>query len=369
MILALLCVFLDYRVSPMRNQSSQKGVAIITALLVVALGTITVVAITKRQQLDLHRERNEAIIQNARSFANSGERFASALLFMDHEAALRENTDSLDDDWAQTIPPIAIDDMMLQGCIVDMQGRFNLNNIVNAEGAVVEEQFATLKRLLSELSIDVVKADAIIDWIDKDFNATIPEGAEDDYYTGLTPAYRTTNGPMSSVSELQLVKGFSPSVEEEQEDYKLLLPHIAALPTAGGPTQVNVNTATPEVLASLSEYLKPLGAELSRWETGAYEDYPGCEDIFDLAADDAPETFTEPVDLEPYLFVLDFITEASVENGDEVVQDENSLTVRSRYFQIRVDVTGGSATLTQYSLLERDAEGRSKVIFRARDTL
>lgn len=353
----------------MRNQSSQKGVAIITALLVVALGTITVVAITKRQQLDLHREQNEAIIQNARSFANSGERFASALLFMDHEAGLRENTDSLDDDWAQTIPPIAIDNMLLQGCIVDMQGRFNLNNIVNVEGVVVAEQAETLKRLLTELNIDVIKADAIIDWIDADFNATIPEGAEDDYYTGLTPAYRTTNGPMSAVSELQLVKGFSPSVEEEKEDYELLLPHIAALPIAGGPTQVNINTATPEVISALSDFLKPLGADLSRWETGAYEDYPGCEDIFDLEADDAPDTLAEADELTPYLFVQEFIDEAAPESGDAVVANENSLTVRSRYFQIRVDVTGGSATLTQYSMLERDGEGRSKVIFRARDTL
>jgi len=352
-----------------RPLSAQKGVAIITALLVVALGTITVVAIAKRQQLDIHREQNEAIIQNARSFANSGERFASALLFMDKEAGLRENSDSLDDDWAQTIPPISIDAMLLQGCIVDMQGRFNLNNIVDAEGNAVEAQVATLKRLLAELNIDLVKADAIVDWIDKDFNATIPEGAEDDYYTGLTPAYRSTNGPISSVSEVQLIKGFSPSVEEEKEDYELLLPHVAALPTISGPTPVNVNTATPEVISALSDFLKPLGADLSRWETGAYEDYPECEDIFDLAADDAPDTLAEPVDLEPYLFVQDFITEAAPGSGEAVVENEASLSVTSRYYQIRVDVTGGDATLTQYSLLERDDAGRSKVVFRARDTL
>lgn len=353
----------------MRYQSSQKGVAIITALLVVALGTITVVSITKRQQLDIHREQNEAIIQNARSFANSGERFASALLFLDHEAGLREKTDSLDDDWAQTIPPISIDDMLLQGCIVDMQGRFNLNNLIDVEGAVVPAQFEILKRLLTQLNIDVIKADAIIDWLDSDFNATIPEGAEDDYYTGLSPAYRATNGPLSSVSELQLIKGFSPSVEEEKEDYELMLPHVAALPTLSGPTPVNVNTATPQVISALSEFLVPLGADLSRWETGAYEDYPACEDIFDLAADDKPDTLAEDVELTPYLFVQDFITEAAPGSGEAVVENESNLSVTSRFYQIRVDVTGGASTLTQYSLLERDSEGRSKVIFRARDTL
>ncbi len=351
------------------RKTRQKGVAIITAMLVVALGTITVVAMTSRQQLDLTREQNEALIQNARSFATSGEQFAAALLFLDHEAGLRENTDSLDDDWAQTIPPITIDDMTLQGCIVDMQGRFNLNNIINAEGAADPVQFDILKRLLGELGIEQAKADAIVDWVDIDLNATIPEGAEDDYYTGLDPAYRTTNAPFTSVSELQLVKGFSPSVAEEKDDYELLLPHVAALPVDGGPTQVNVNTATPEVVASLSEFLQPLGAGLSRWDTGKYEDYPECEDIFDLDAEEsAPDALAQDEELEPYLFVNEFIAEAAADTGEEVVPP-NSISVSSRYFQIRVDVAGENARLTQYSLLERDDSGRSRVIFRARDTL
>lgn len=353
----------------MRNQSSQKGVAIITAMLVVALGTITVVAITSRQQLDLHREQNEALIQTARSFATSGEHFAAALLFLDHEAGLRENTDSLDDDWAQTIPPISIDAMTLQGCILDMQGRFNLNNIVDAEGNADPVHFGILQRLLAELGIEQAKADAIVDWVDTDFNATIPEGAEDDYYTGLSPAYRSANGPFTSVSELQLVKGFSPSVEEEKEDYEMLLPHVAALPTTNGQTQVNVNTATPELLASMSDFLKPLGAGLSRWDTGKYEDYPECEDIFDLAAEEtAPAALAQDEELEPYLFINDFIATAAAGTADEVVPP-NSISVKSRFFQIRVDVLGENARLTQYSLLERDETGRSKVIFRTRDTL
>lgn len=348
---------------------AQRGVAIITAMLVVALGTITVVAMTSRQQLDLTREQNEAIIQDARSFATSGEDFAAALLFLDAEQGLRENTDSLDDDWAQTLPPISIDSMLLQGCIVDMQGRFNLNNVVNEEGAVDEAQYAVLRRLLTEIGIDPVKAEAILDWVDKDLNATIPEGAEDDYYTGLTPAYRTTNGPFSSVSELRLVKGFSPSVEEEKEDYDLLLPHVAALPTVGGQTQINVNTATPELVASLSDFLKPLGAGLSRWDTGKYADYPECEDLFDLDAEEtAPDALAQDEELEPYLSVAEFDAEAAADTGEDLYPP-GSVGVSSRYFQIRVDVTSESGRLTQYSLLERDDQGRSRVIFRTRDTL
>jgi len=348
--------------------SRQKGVAIITAMLIVALGTITVVAITNRQQLDLQRERNEALIQTARSFAISGERFASVLLFRDREDGQRENSDSFDDDWAQTIPPIPVDDMSLQGCIVDMQGRFNLNNLVNEEGVADEIQVGILNRLFAELNIDQAKSQAIIDWVDTDLNPTIPDGAEDDYYSGLSPAYRSTNGSFVSVSELQLVKGFSSAVEEENADYKLLLPHIAVLPVTNGPTPVNVNTATPEVISSLSEFLQPLGADLSRWDTGAYDDYPECENIFDLDAEAGPETLEEERDLTPYESVLLFEDEAAPESGEEVAPP-GTLTVQSRYFQVRIDVAGENVALSQYTLMERLDDGRTTVLFRARDTL
>jgi len=221
----------DKNLTRWRRCNRENGVAIITALLVVALGTITIVSIISRQQYSLVREQNEGLMQQARALAVSGERFGAAVLFRDVEQGLRENSDSLDDDWAQTLPPIPVDDATLSGCLVDMQGHFNLNNVANAEGEVVAAYADQLRRLLAELSIDQTKADAIIDWIDKNVDATLPDGAEDDYYSGLVPAYRAANGPMVSVSELQLVKGFSSAVPEEYEDYKLLLPHISTLPT------------------------------------------------------------------------------------------------------------------------------------------
>lgn len=351
-------------------RSRQRGVAIVTAMLLIALGTITMVAISSRQQLDMQRERNEGIILQARAFGVSGERFAAALLYRDVQAGLRENSDSLDDDWAQTIPPIPIDTASIQGCIVDMQGRFNLNNVVNADGEVVAFHAEQLRRLLGELNIDQSKADAIIDWVDEDVNPTLPDGAEDDYYTGLESAYRAANRPMVSVSELQLVKGFSSALPEESEDYELLLPHVSALPIDAGPTPVNVNTATPEVLASLSDEIKPLAADLSRWDTGAYEDYPECEDIFDLSADDGPETLAGATrDLTPYESTLLFDQQVDSADTGEESAPAGTYDVRSDYFQVRIDVEAEGIRMSQYTLFERDAEGRTRVLYRSRDTL
>jgi len=347
----------------------QTGVAIITALLVIALGTITIVSIVSRQQYSLLREQNEGLIQQARSLAVSGERFGAAVLFRDVKQQSRNNTDSLEDDWATTLPPIPVDNATLTGCLVDLQGHFNVNNVIDAEGKSVAVYVDQLKRLLSELNIDEMKADAIVDWIDKDLDATLPNGAEDDYYSGLTPAYRSANGPMVSVSELQLVKGFSSAIPEEYEDYKLLLPHVSALPVDTGPTPVNVNTATPEVLSSLSEFLKPLGSSLARWDSTAYEDYPDCEDIFDLDAEtDANALGGEARDFTPYESTLDFDSEAGVGGGEEVAPP-GTYGVASNYFQMRIDIEAEGAVVTQYSIFERNPDGQTRVIYRSRDTL
>jgi len=348
--------------------ANQGGIAIITVLLVIALATITISSMVGRQQLDLRRERNEAFIQQARSFAISGEKFAAAVLFRDVEQGDRENSDSLDDDWAQTLPPVPIDNATIEGCVVDMQGKFNLNNLIDPEGNAVQPYVEQLGRLLQELNIDAAKLQAVVDWLDEDVNALTPDGAEDDYYSGLDPSYRTANSSFVSVSELQLVKGFSSQVAEEQADFEKLLPHIAALPIAQGATPVNVNTATPQVLSSLSEFLQPLGADLSRWDTEVYADYPECENIFDLSAEETANTLEEDRDTTPYESTLIFEDSAAPESG-ESIGEPGSYNVRSNYFQVRIDVTTEGVKLTQYTLLERDTEGKTRIIRRSRDTL
>lgn len=351
-----------------RLPREQAGIAIITAMLVVALGTITIVAITSRQQLDMQRETNEALIQQARNLAVSGERFAAALLFRDLDTNDREGTDSLEDDWAQTIPPVPIDNAAIKGCIVDMQGKFNLNNLV-ANGRIVLEQFQTFQRLLSELTIPPEKAEAVLDWIDPDFEATVPDGAEDDYYSSLEPGYRAANQPFVSVSELLLVKGFNPTDKEQYEDYQLLLPHIAALPPRGALTPINVNTATPELIAALGDGPKSEADRLTRWDTSAYEDYPECEDIFDLEPDGAPAGDDEEGERLPSTSVADFFQGIPGQGGAGAFNPPVPLDVRSSFYQVRIDVATEGIQLSQYTLLERLDDGKTRVVSRSRDAI
>lgn len=73
------------------------------------------------------------------------------------------------------------------------------------------EQLSTLfAAQLPSLGIENVPAlvDALTDWIDEDDEA-LPGGAENTWYNTLTPPYKCKNGPLDTVDELLLIRGFN----------------------------------------------------------------------------------------------------------------------------------------------------------------
>ena len=54
-------------------------------------------------------------------------------------------------------------------------------------------------------------AAALLDYIDED-DVPRPEGAEQEYYSALPRPYRIRNGPLASLDELLLVRGFTPDL-------------------------------------------------------------------------------------------------------------------------------------------------------------
>jgi len=228
--------------------SRQQGVALVTALLVVSLATVAAIAMATRLQVDMRRTGNLLHGEQAYAYAMAAESWAQVILLRDIEDS---EYDYLEEDWATALPPIAVEGGFVRGSITDLQGRFNVNNLVNEAGQPVESQRAYFKRLLAVLKLDETLEPALLDWIDADIDATFPDGAEDDTYLLAEPPYRAANRPLVSTSELRLVKGFTPEV------IALLEPHITALPEL---TLININTATVEVLEALHNELNNSGA-------------------------------------------------------------------------------------------------------------
>lgn len=214
----------------------QRGLALLTAILYVTLASILAISLVASQQLEIRRTGNMIDRDRALVFAYGVEGWVKQILTQDDP-----NKDSLEEDWAMILPPITVEDGQVAGRIFDLQGRFNVNNLVK-EGQAVQEQGEIFQRLLENLGLEPGISSAVVDWIDADQNTTFPDGAEDDVYMGLTPAYRTANQNLASATELMLIKGISAEV------YAVLEPHVVALPDQ---TSINVNTATAAVIASL----------------------------------------------------------------------------------------------------------------------
>jgi general secretion pathway protein K len=238
------------------SSNGQRGVALITALLVVALATAAAVSMATRLNVDMRRTGNLLNGEQAYAYALAAESWAYVILRRDQED---NEYDSLGEDWASALPPIAVEGGFINGRIEDLQGRFNVNNLIVDDGvpaepedAVEAEQLAYFKRLLDVLGLEAALAEALLDWIDADINVTYPDGAEDETYLLVEPPYRAANRPMFNISELRLVQGFTPEV------IAVLEPHVTALPEE---TIININTASAAVLRALHQKLDEAAVE------------------------------------------------------------------------------------------------------------
>jgi general secretion pathway protein K len=233
----------------------QRGVALLTAILITALVTVIAVAMASQQQLDIRRTENIMDADRAYVFGLGVESWARQILARDRR---NSQTDDLTEDWAVVLPPLSVEGATVMGHIVDMQGRFNLNNLLDKDGKPSQPDIDRFNRLLEAVGLDPNLSLAVLDWIDPDQNVSFPSGAEDTTYMALDPPYRAANQAMVSPSELLLVKGF------DLDSYDKLAPFVSALPER---TTINVNTAPPEVLMAVVSGLSQAEAKTISEET------------------------------------------------------------------------------------------------------
>lgn len=84
----------------------EKGVALITVMLILALATILAVSMSSRQQLDIHRSANVFNFEQAYQYVLGAEMWAKQILKRDFE---NNKLDSANDDWATVLPPLPIE--------------------------------------------------------------------------------------------------------------------------------------------------------------------------------------------------------------------------------------------------------------------
>ena len=237
----------------MKIYSSQRGIALLTILVMVALATILAATIAKRQTNT--SENTGYLMRQDQSllYAKSAEAFFSELLIQDSDNG--SSIDHLQENWAKPMPAFPVEDGFISGRLLDESGKFNLNNLLKADGSVDDSARRWFEKLLQRVGLPAELSQAVIDWQDADDETTGAMGAESNYSQGLDPSYLASNTRFHQVEELKLVRGF------EGKNYDLIAPYVTALPEA---TKINMNTAAPLLLASIDPKLdvKTLEQEL-----------------------------------------------------------------------------------------------------------
>jgi len=332
------------RRAPSPPARKQRGVAIITALLVVTIAATISVTISTRLQLDVRRTGNLITIDQGYYYALFAEDYSLTLI--KDQDKLNVLVDNLREfgHFKQVFP---VEGGTVEGKVTDLNSCININALMNgaAVDPVTEDR---LKRLLNNAGISGNPTQAIADWIDSGVTdtTTTPDGAEDGYYLNLEKPYRTANSPLYSVSELRLVRGF-----EDNESYDAALrlsknfsanekfpaaPSLCAL-TADSKS-INVNTATAEVLQSLDSGMTP----------------------------SIVENIIQQRIQSPYNNIGDF---TSSSNLATIIKNTDYLVTESEYFLLRTRAEIGSANMIMYSIIHRDASGKAEVVYRTQRTL
>ena len=317
-----------------RNASrSQRGAALIIAMLVFALSATLLVALQREFSLALQRGTNQLFSEQAWAYLIGAEELAKLALQADHLLDARSATaaDHLGELWAQPATPYPLDaGGWMTGQLTDLQGRINLNMLVSdpvtqsppsgGEGvsdggsesasAGVESEpvsqsrqqnesvgqvsgdeagrwtptqklLIRLLQALNEASLPLDEAmaltEAISDFIDPDTNRR-RDGAEANEYRYADFPYLPANRALASVSELRSVRGMTPEI------YEALAPLVTVWPERN--TRLNILTAPLPVLRTLNadDQWAPLPViDAERWVESRREG--GIAQVADLLAD------------------------------------------------------------------------------------
>jgi general secretion pathway protein K len=265
-----------------QKTKTQTGVAIISALLVVALSAILVSGILWRQQVQIRRIENQRLLSQAQWISRGALDWTRLILRSEGDTSA--GITYLGGVWGVPIAKTRLSDFLgqigevrasegastyLSGSIEDAQSKFNLRNLVSSPAPGVlqvnVEQVQAFQRLLALLSLNgqlaktaaVQIRDSLAQSATRFQAQTIPTSTVAPTIGGAIGGNTFTDKPgmddsdsnpdvaplqMTSVDSLLDVPGFTPDMIAR------LRPFVTYLPTT---TAVNMNTAPAEVVAAV----------------------------------------------------------------------------------------------------------------------
>ena len=336
----------------MTSRSRQYGVALVAALILMTSIVFILGNIFYRHQISVAQSTLTMHQNQAYFLALSAESWAKQLLDEDADESAFDHYNEL---WSQAIPAMPVDGGLINGCISDMQSRFNLNSLVkytnatqltsviNSENNSHATVWNNILRL-KEIPPDQSRLETIIDWIDKGSSTIGTSGAEQEIYESMRPPRMIADSQIVQPSELAEVMGYN-LVEVQQ-----LMPVITALPVALKtkpnqiePYAININTAADELLLAM-------GGD------------------FDMIFKDAV------INNRPFEKIQDFYDKLAFELGypeDNIKQrwPEDLIAIATQFFELYLEVTLGEARIEVRSIIMRRFNADSVILSRSMTTV
>lgn len=325
----------------MISVNRQKGVALITVMLIVALIAILATQMTARLQLQMQRTTNIGSNQQAYWYAMGAEAFAKRVLIQSFEDDAEVT--HLGQMWAQGENTFPVAFGQITGEITDLQSCFNLNALrtddgISVKGATKPIARKAFEELLIALSIESVgsfeaesMADALSDWLDTDESITGSGGAEDSDYAAKEFPYLTANHYLASIGELRVIEHFSVEVINKLKDYVCVLP-------GSNLNKVNINTIAqdkPEILVAM------LG----------------------ISQNDASQALSAREE-EGFKSVDDFFALPELSKAQISADQKQQFAVKSEYFKLKATASFNNSYFALNTIMQVDNKNNISVISR-----
>lgn len=337
----------------------QRGIAILTVLVIAVLIVTLAAVIFARQSRAVRQSDNFQSLERAWQYVFTMEQYAGLQLQID---AQENKYDALTDRWAYELPTQTLTEdsgavVRFSGKLEDLQGRFNLNNLVLQKGQTTAQPqaagqqpqtasaqpqqqgyngtvYGQLQKFVTQAGLPGGFADAIVDWVDSNVLPMGVNGAERDYYLAGAIPYLSADRPFADPSEIRLLRLEMQVPAEKDAALKRFLPTVTTLPFF---TTLNPNTASKEVLRAIGLNDNQIGLILDKRR--AKLTYKSRDDFIREMAFSPEQT--------------------------RVLQD--SFDVTSQYFRLTGEVQINRARVFVNSLLFRTPNGPVRVIMRQFD--
>jgi general secretion pathway protein K len=255
-----------------KRRLNSRGIALLVTVAI--LGVVVAVSLetNRRSRSTAIRAVIEQHRMTLSAMASSGVQAAMALLIRDKADS---EIDSIQEAWANpdivqaVVTELAFETGELSVIIQDEQAKIQVNALVQGSGGrqYSEGQGQLWDRFLRVIHTrlspeEPFEPDAVIcalkDWMDSEDDDALscPNGAESDYYQGLTPPYPCRNGPIPHIGELMRIRGITADLFYGLPNKKGISDYITAYraedtPPMGFAGKININTAEQPVLAAM----------------------------------------------------------------------------------------------------------------------